>query len=130
MRLKTSEYKEYIDNILRQSFSPCYIDEVIEKVAIRLELPLKDVKDNIRSYIYRNPDILIIPYEGENKIVLRTKFIPPESKGDAILNFLKLWKKPVEQEILLSTLVQFKVITDDSTWEYDNLIKTVEKSIS
>ena len=105
--MKSSVYKSYIDNILRQSCSPCDIEEVIEKVAYLLDMPVPDLKYPIKNYFRRSSDIIFCPYSGEKRVMLKSKFLPVSSQCDVVRKVLNYSKVPMDYSSLWSILEQF-----------------------
>lgn len=107
--MKSSVYKSYIDNILRQSDSPCDIEEVIEIVAYQLDMPVSELKHPVKNYFRRSPDIIYYPYNGEKRVMLKSKFLPVISQCDAVRKVLNYRRVPMDSSALWDVLEQFDI---------------------
>lgn len=114
--MKSSVFSQYVHNVLEQSPVPCDRDEVIEKVAYALDMPIDELKGSMKSYFLRSEEIVLVPYSeerGDKKIVLKSKFDPISSQEDAVRNVLNYFRKPIEEIIFWGVLDQLDIFKVD-----------------
>lgn len=107
VNMKSSVYKPYIDRILEQSVTPSDIEEIAEKVAFQLDMPISELRDRIKNYLRRDSGIAYLYCRGEKRVILKSKLSPAKSPFDILYKVLSFSKEPIEQYDLSNILEQF-----------------------
>ena len=116
MIIEPSKYRDYINRILEQSVSPFNIEEIVEKVANQLDISKTTLRDRIKGFLYRDSAYIILRYDGERYVVLKSLFEQCQTNEEIIEKVLCLRLKPLDIESYHYVLSQF----DDSRDSYTN----------